>query len=59
MSWSPRAFLLKGFLSDKETEHLINKVCLLSIFPCTDLSHLGGWPSVLSQTPMKAVHELG
>lgn len=26
VSWSPRAFLLKGFLSDDECSHLINKV---------------------------------
>ncbi|KAL6758130.1 hypothetical protein V8C86DRAFT_2604305 [Haematococcus lacustris] len=25
LSWSPRAFLLKGFLSDEECDHLINK----------------------------------
>ena len=28
MSWSPRAFLLKNFLSDKECQHFINKVSL-------------------------------
>lgn len=26
LSWSPRAFLLKGFLSDEECDHLINTV---------------------------------
>ena len=25
LSWSPRSFLLKGFLSDKECEYMINK----------------------------------
>ena len=28
VSWSPRAFLLKNFLSDKECQHFINKVSL-------------------------------
>ena len=27
VSWSPRAFLLKSFLSDKECQHFIDKVC--------------------------------
>ncbi len=27
VSWSPRAFLLKGFLKEAECEHLISKVC--------------------------------
>ena len=27
VSWKPRAFLLKNFLSDEETAHLIGKVC--------------------------------
>lgn len=26
VSWSPRAFLLKNFLSDKECQHFIDKV---------------------------------
>lgn len=26
LSWSPRAFLLKGFLSDEECDHLIKLV---------------------------------
>ena len=26
LSWNPRSFLLKGFLSDKECEYMINKV---------------------------------
>ena len=26
VSWSPRAFLLKSFLSEKECQHFINKV---------------------------------
>ncbi len=26
VSWSPRAFLLKSFLSDKECQHFIDKV---------------------------------
>lgn len=26
LSWSPRAFLLKNFLSDEECDHLINTV---------------------------------
>ena len=28
MSWSPRAFLFKGFLADKEAQHLIDKARL-------------------------------
>ena len=28
VSWVPRAFLLKNFLSDKECQHFINKVSL-------------------------------
>lgn len=28
VSWVPRAFLLKDFLSDKECQHFINKVSL-------------------------------
>ena len=27
LSWSPRAFLLKGFLSEQECDYLIGKVC--------------------------------
>ena len=26
LSWSPRAFLLKGFLTDEECDHIIEKV---------------------------------
>lgn len=27
VSWKPRAFLLKSFLTDEEATHLVNKVC--------------------------------
>ena len=28
VSWKPRAFLLKSFLTDEEATHLVNKVCM-------------------------------
>ena len=28
LSWQPRAFLFKKFLTDEECEHIINKVCI-------------------------------
>lgn len=33
LSWSPRAFLLKGFLTDKECDHLIKLVRVVSGSP--------------------------
>lgn len=34
LAWSPRAFLLKNFLSAEECEHLINEVSVIVCRPC-------------------------
>ncbi len=51
ISWSPRAFLLKNFLTDEECDHLISKAGHACYQLLLQLMHACMWPAARRPSP--------